>query len=508
MAQTRAEIELIAKTKAARREAVRRFARRLPAKMASRSSYDGAVTNRHNKNHWISIPSGDSDSANLSELSTLRSRCRHEQRNNPYAMGIARKAAHYIVSTGPTAQVLLEDEALNTRIESAWAEWCDSCDWNGDLSFDEMLHLGVRDLFPSGEYFKLMQVDPRAKSKVRLRLQLIEADRVCSPWQFVGMPQYRDGIEVDQWGKKVRYWVAKWHPGSSYWAQPPVASQDFLQLAPENVIHFYVADRPEQSRGMPLLAQTLEIFAKTREWDEATLAAAQRAALFGVIMVTNSDLMIGDNPSIVDPEEWELEAGMGIIAPPGYDAKQISPEHPSQGYSEFKKSKLQDAGAAVDMPYNVLASDSSGHNYASGRLDWQGLTRSIKVLRSWIEKRDLHRVFRAWWTEAQKAYPEFSLSRGVPADIPVEFRWPGFEHVDPMKEANAAKTRMDSRLQTYADYYAEQGKDWRAAFAQIAVEQKEMQALGITPAMVGATAPTEEVDEDDEEDMPAGTEKD
>lgn len=491
--------ELLAQRKQLRREAAENFIRRLPSSLRARAAYDAANTNRHNKNHWRSIPTGDADSANLSELATLRARCRHEQRNNPYALGIARKAAHYIVSTGPTLQAGLEDEAKNTRIEEEWAAWCDQCDWNGEMSFAEMLHLGVRDLFPSGEYFRIMQSDPSAKTRVKLRLLSLEADRISTPWMYVGQPQYRDGVEVDPYGRKLRYWVAKWHPGSSAWAQPPVAAQDFNQILPENMIHFYLIDRPEQTRGMPLLAQTLEIFAKTREWDEATLAAAQRAALFGVIMVTNSDLMIGDNPSVLAPEEWELESGMGVVAPPGYDVKQVSPEHPADKYADFKKSKLQDAGAAVDMPYNVLASDSSGHNYASGRLDWQGLVRHINVLRTWIEKRDLRRVFAQWWAQARLAIPDF---RGYPETVPATFRWPGFEHVDPQKEANAAKVRIEAGLQTYADYYAERGQDWRQQFGQIAAEKAERESLGILqppPAPKPAAAePAEEADEDED----------
>ena len=462
--------------KSSRTEAARIFARRMTAMMNARASYDGANTNRHNSNHWLNAGSTDADSALISELHTLRDRCRHEQRNNPYALALARKHANYVVGQGPTLQVEIDDEKLSDRIESDWASWCDICDFRGEQSFNEMLHLGVRDLYPSGEYFRTFNRERVARG-VGLRLLCLEADRVSTPWQWAGQPQYRDGIEVDpNTGKKVKYWVSKWHPGNTSIASSAVSSNDFNTFAPSELIHFYIVDRPEQTRGTPLLAPVLEIFAKMRRWDEATIAAAERAALFGVIMVTNSDMMLGDNPSVLDPEEWEIEAGMGVVAPPGYDMKQIQPTHPGPQYEAFKKAKLTDYGAAVDMPYNVLANDSSGHNYASGRLDWQGLVRSVKVMRSWIERRDLGKVFSTWWSEYRNSSRD---AQRLPATVPITWQWPGFEHVDPQKEADAAATRLENNLMTYAEYYAEHGDDWRAKFRQKAKEKAFAKEVGL-----------------------------
>jgi capsid protein len=212
-----------------------------------------------------------------------------------------------------------------------------------------------------------------------------------------------------------------------------------------------------------------------RRWDEATIRAAEIAALFAAYMTTQDASIVGDNPSQLDPEELEIEAGTITVGPPGYKIEQVQPQHPSENYGEFKKSKLQDCGAGVDMPYNVLAADSSGHNYASGRLDWQGLIRSIKVMRSWIDAKFTRKVFGAWWKEV-RFLPEF---KGAPPELPIEFRYPGFEHVDPQKEAAAAEIRIRNNLQTHADWYAQQGKDWREEFAQLAREKQEAKALGI-----------------------------
>lgn len=431
-------------------------------KSGKRASYDAAATNKHNSNHWNPATDANADSILYAELASIRRRCRHESRNNPYMAGIARKFANYVVGVGPTMHVLTDRESLNTRIEDAWREWCLVCDFSGEMDFSERLHLGVRELFPAGEFFDIFRDDPQSRG-VGLRLQMLEPERCYDP--FFDRPlTLSNGVEVDDWGRAVAYWFSKSHPGDTL---RPVRAE-FERVGRSNLRHCFFRERPEQLRGEPRAAPMLEIFAKLRRFDEATLRAAEVAALVAAFMVTNSDALIGNDPEAEEPAEIELEAGTMMTLPAGYDVKQVTPQHPSSQYEMFKRSKLTDAGAGVDVPYNVLAADSSGHNYASGRLDWQGLVRSVRITRQWLNRHYVHPVFERWYQEAR-----LSVLRGAPAKLKYEFRYPGFEHVDPAKEATAAKTRIENSLQSYADYYAEQGKDWKEEFRQIALEQKE-----------------------------------
>ena len=55
--------------------------------------------------------------------------------------------------------------------------------------------------------------------------------------------------------------------------------------------------------------------------------------------------------------------------------------------------------------------------------------------------------------------------------------YPG--HVDPAKEANAQKTRLESNTTTLAAEYARQGKDWETELSQRAKEKQLMAELGL-----------------------------
>ena len=75
----------------------------------------------------------------------------------------------------------------------------------------------------------------------------------------------------------------------------------------------------------------------------------------------------------------ELERRMATVLPGGWRMGQIQAEQPSTTYGEFKKEILNEIARCLNMPFNVAAGNSSGYNYASGRLDHQIYYKSIRV---------------------------------------------------------------------------------------------------------------------------------
>jgi capsid protein len=109
------------------------------------------------------------------------------------------------------------------------------------------------------------------------------------------------------------------------------------------------------------------------------------------------------------------------------------------------------------MPFNVASGNSSGYNYASGRLDHQSYDRSIEIDRSDIAQDVLDRLKDEWLKEyAQRK----SLSKDQIAELTShEWHFAGRGHVDPTKEANADNVRLANWTTTEALYWARQGKD-------------------------------------------------
>ena len=153
------------------------------------------------------------------------------------------------------------------------------------------------------------------------------------------------------------------------------------------------------------------------------------------------------------------------------------------------------------MPYNVAAANSSGYNYASGRLDHQTYFKSIRVDQSHLECRVLDRILAAWLDEAVLIPGLLPAGLGPIADWPHQWFWDGHEHVDPAKEANAQATRLKSHTTTLADEYARRGQDWESQLRQRAAELQLMKELGLADVPPDDNA-SQDVEEDDAETVP------
>ena len=168
---------------------------------------------------------------------------------------------------------------------------------------------------------------------------------------------------------------------------------------------------------------------------------------------------------------------------------------PSTSYGEFKREILNEIARCLNMPYNVAAGNSSGYNYASGRLDHQTYFKSIRVEQSNLEAVVLDRVLAAWFDEAVLIPGLLPAGLGPFVEWSHQWFWDGHEHVDPAKEASAQATRLASHTTTLADEYARRGQDWETQLRQRAKERSLMDELGLS----GEAAQLIEESEEDED---------
>jgi capsid protein len=200
----------------------------------------------------------------------------------------------------------------------------------------------------------------------------------------------------------------------------------------------------------------------------------------------------------------ELERGMLMTMPGGWKMSQLEASQPTTTYAEFKKEILNEIARCLNMPFNVAAGNSSGYNYASGRLDHQTYFKAIRVEQQQIAAVVLDRILAAWLDEAVlvEGFLPASL-RTLDADFSHQWMFDGHEHVDPAKEANAQATRLANHTTTLATEYARQGRDWEAELRQRAKERQLMTELGLTLAETipsGNETDTETEDDDVEVD--------
>ena len=450
------------------------------------AKFDSAQTTADNRKHWANADGLSPNAAINPEVRrVLRNRARYEVANNSYAKGIVLTLANDTIGTGPRLQMLTGDAEANARIEDAFEQWSRAVDLPGKLRTMRMARA------ETGEAFALLVNNPGVLSQVSLDVKLIEADQVCSPLMRRGRSDEIDGILLDQWGNPSAYRVLKRHPGDNSALRAPIddlLAYDTLPAA--SVVHYYRADRPGQLRGIPDITPALPLFAQLRRYTLATIAAAETAANFAAVIYTDSPAN-GEADPLEPMDEVELEQRLATVLPGGWKLGQVHAEQPTTTFGEFKREILNEIARCLNMPFNVAAGNSSGYNYASGRLDHQVYFKSIRVEQHQMQLAVLDRILKAWLNEAvlvEGLLPQSlrTIARTLPEHA---WFWDGVEHVDPAKEANAQATRLANHTTTLAVEFARQGRDWEQELRQRAKELALMNELGLALATAPAAAP-------------------
>ncbi|UDQ96822.1 phage portal protein [Lentisphaerota bacterium WC36G] len=442
-------------------------------KASNTSHYDVARTNRHNVKHWQYANNFDADSIlNSTTRQIIRTRARYEIDNNEYADGIRETLANDTIGTGPRLQINDLNSKQALEIEQSFRKWTRKIDWA------EKLRLVRKAMLTDGENFTRLTTDSKLDHIVKLDLQLIETDRVTSDYNSINKANEREGLIFDPDNNKViAYKVLKEHPGSTAsWLPASKLTGEFETIDAKYMIHLFRAKRTEQHRGVCEITSALPTFSHLRRFMNSTLDAAEFAASYsGIIYKDGSEVEEEESLALDTGDMFQMERNNLLVVPPNHKISQLDSKHPQTTFPAFKREIITAMARPISMPYNIAAGDSSSYNYASGRLDHQTYHKSIRVCRNYLEINALDRIFYAWLEEYKVATKQLTLQI---ADI--SWFWDGFEHVDPLKEANAQSRRLESKTTTYAAEFAKEGKDYEVEMLQIAKEQALMKKLGIT----------------------------
>ena len=347
------------------RQKQRRPLRAFRVPLHVRGRYDAAQTTEENRRHWAAADLLSADAANNPRVrAVLRNRARYEVANNSYAKGIVLTLANDTIGTGPRLQMITDDDVANRLVEQEFMMWADA------IRLADKLRTMRMSRAESGEVFAMLVANPKIDSPIKLDLRLIEADQVMTPLLVRQETEMLaiDGIHFDEHGNPIEYDVLKRHPGDNI----AIWTLDFNRVPAASMIHYFRADRPGQNRGVPEITPALPLFAQLRRYTLAVLGAAETAADFAAVLYTDAPAN-GEAADVEPMDLVELESRMATVLPGGWRLGQIQAEQPSTTYGDFKKEILNEIARCLNMPFNVVAGNSSGYNYASGRLDHQSL---------------------------------------------------------------------------------------------------------------------------------------
>ena len=492
--------------------------------MGSGSGYGrhGASYARKSLVSWIASGK-DADADIVDNIETLRNRSRDLYMGSPLATGALKTVRTNVVGSGLALDAQVDAKFLGLTEEQAraweeatereWRLWSGSvdCDAERRQNFFQLQSLVLLSALMSGDVFVMMPVIKRPGSVYDLRIGLIEADRVCNPASNIpANANVLGGVEVGQYGETVAYWVAKHHPNAhsrlnvklqQEWKRVPAFGS---MTGRRNVLHIMCdVERPGQRRGVPLLAPVIESLKQLTRYSEAELMAAVVSGMFTVFIKSNtpqSPLGQMFDPAQQldkDPNVYELGAGAIVGLDENESIETANPGRPNANFDGFVTSISRQIGAALEIPYELLVKNFTA-SYSASRASLLEAWKMFRMRREWLISNFCQPIYEEWLTEA--VLKGRISAPGFFDDPAIKAAWCGAEwygdcqgQLDPLKEANAAKVRVEEGFSTREREAAElTGMKYETIHAVRKREEALRRADGLT---ANAITPMSEEDE-------------
>lgn len=437
---------------------------------------------------------GSADADLYSSHDMLVRRSRDAYRNIPIARGAIDRIVQNAIGSGLKLQIRVDrqkagiDESqavfLERDIESRFDDWAADCDFLGTTNFGEQQAIILTAMLNSGDVF----VNTIYSEK--LLLQLLEADQVCNP-NFMGdYANFRNGIEIDEYGRPIAYHIMTSHPGDIFptwkWVRVPVLGEESKK---QRIFHIMNVERPQQHRGIPFLSPIMEMLKLVERYTDAELVAAVISSYLTVMIKKTDGTKFSqeDNPSGYGAKELLLGPGAVITLGTNEDATTLNPSRPNTAFPFFMNSILEQIGSGLSLPkeFLVLAFNSS---YSAARAAMLQAWIPIMFYRNKIIQRFCKPIFKLWM-EIEK----------IPADVQSSIKtiWvgPARGSIDEEKEVRAAEKRIVLGLSTRQKECEEMtGTDWLDNNNQLGIEESERIKKGLptTDAVIKMPIPIQE----------------
>lgn len=431
----------------------------------------GANSNRKQQKGWFwhsRSPKEDMDD-NHDEL---MQKCRDTYYGAPIATSALKTTRTNVVGSGLKARPNIDAEFLGLSEEEAanwerntireWNLWADStsCDLERLNNFYELQQLAFLSWIMNGDVFALLPFNKRPNMPYDLRIQLVEADRVCNPMSYTfDTDKVVEGVERNEQGEIVAYHICNVHPKGFYtkdktWKKVLAYGS---KTGRRNVLHCMMQERIGQNRGVPLLAPVIEAIKQLGRYTDAELMAAVVSGMFAVFIETPTpENKIGELGSESDEEdeinEMSLAPGAILALNEGERANIANPGRPNTAFDGFVSSLCRQIGSAIEIPPELLLKQFT-NNYSASRGALLEAWKTFRMYRAWLSNDFCQPVYEEWLAEGVAKgrihAPGFFQNPMIrKAYSSCAWSGPSAGQLDPVKEANAAKIRVEEGFST------------------------------------------------------------
>ena len=448
-------------------------------KQTFKRSFSGASTGRLFADFVTASTSADAEIKD--NIRILRDRARELARNDSYISRYLNLMISNVIGKHGirvSSKARNDDGSLdisaNILIERAWKDWSKvgNCTANGRLSFLDCQKIFIESLCRDGEV--LIRKIKSNDSPFGFTLQFLEADHLDESKNGFNKGtgnRIKMGVEVNKHDKPVAYHLYKEHP----YDRTYMGNIEHIRVPAEEIIHAYLPQRAEQTRGVSLVATAMANVKMLNGYLEAEIVAARvGASKMGFFTSSDGDGYVGDgefedgfNPTM------NAQAGVFEQLPAGMDFRSFDPTHPTSAFESFTTSVLRSIASGLNISYHSLSNDLTSVNYSSIRQGALEDRSMYQIYQQFVIDHFIDPIFKSWL--------RIAISKGL-VDLPagkfdkffrsVNYIPRNFAWIDPLKEMQANVIGLQNGTLTYSDISAAAGRDTEELFEQ---HQKEIE---------------------------------
>ena len=370
------------------------------------------------------------------------------------------------------------------RVQFEFEMWANSltADFFNRNNFKELQRVIFNASLADGDAFCIFR--RRNNAPYSLCLQILEAKRVSNPQSYgainpveVLLPNEHkiiNGIEVDKFGRQVAI-----HVSNRIWDEPLSTTAElkwqrvktFGENGTRNVLQICYDTTPGQFRGVPLLAPVIETLKQVARYSDAELTSSIIRSFFSLFFVqpaSNFNLNEMLPQEEIDVSEYRLGSGTISALPKGVDIKSVEANNAQNTFDSFITQFSKQIGAAIGIPYEVLLKNFQS-SYSASRASILEAEKTFKQRRAGFILDFLQPVYETFLIEAVatgriNAPHFFDNETARYLWSCADFRREVSPGIDPVKDVNAAKTRIELGISTREIEAVRNGEDfWNIA---------------------------------------------
>jgi lambda family phage portal protein len=466
-------------------------------------SYAAAEPSRTGSGRTPKNQSADQEALGPFGADAARAWARDLVRNNAYAWGVVDSIVSNVIASGINALSILEVPggsdlaSVNEKRDKVWSYWSEVCEINNQYTFSEIQQICMREVAEAGEvlvrYIKTPEMNYRGiRRPVPLALEIIEVDRLAGDKDTYtaritkeGGNRIIRGVEIDDLGRPVAYWIYKDHP-----SQPYSFNRTPVRIPANEIRHLFRRERVGQTRGITWFAPALAWMRDLGTYVDNEMTASAISSCFTVAIKTDTPMgSLGSPEGLRSTDEAgnqfeNIQPGLIMRLKSNEDVVGINPGRPNSGSEPWIQLILRSIAVGTGLSYEIVARDYSQTSYSSSRTSQLEDRRRFRTWQNYMINNLCQPTWDAFCDAAAIAGIEgFPTSEQLYADrravAPVDWQTPQWEWVDPQVEQQANESSLNSFTNTYANVLGSRGMNYRSVFKQIAKEKKMLRDLDL-----------------------------